>query len=87
MGWLEEFTASIGLAGFRPPVSLTAFMAALMEHQRLRAGNYLAGLASRKDEVKRRCRTVPQSRAVLLLRDSWPDSRRTASAHPILALV
>ena len=52
-----------------------------------RVGNFLAGLANRKDEVRRRCRTVLQSRAELLLRDSWPDSRRPANAHPTLALV
>ena len=52
-----------------------------------RMGSFLAGLASRKDEVRRRCRTVPRSRAEVLLRDSWPDSRRPANAHPTLALV
>ena len=34
-----------------------------------RVGNFLAGLSSRKDEVKRRCRTVLQSRATDLLPD------------------
>ena len=52
-----------------------------------RVGSFLAGLASRKDEVKRHCRTVLQSRAEALLRDSWPDSRLPANAHPTLALV
>ena len=37
-----------------------------------RAGKFLAGLASRKDEVKRRCRTVLQSRAEAVLRASRP---------------
>ena len=49
--------------------------------------SFLAGLASRKDEVKRRCRTVLQSRAEALLRDSRPDSRCPPNAHPTLALV
>ena len=48
-----------------------------------RAGKFLAGLSSRKDEVKRRCRTVLQSRAEALLR----DSRHPANAHPTLASV
>ena len=48
-----------------------------------RVGNFLHGLSSRKDEVKRRCRTVLQSRAEGLLRDSQP----TPNAHPTLALV
>ena len=52
-----------------------------------RAGSFRAGLASRSGEVKRRCRTVLQSRAEALLPDSQPDSRRPANAHPTLALV
>ena len=52
-----------------------------------RGGNFLAGLVSRRDEVRRRCRTVLQSRAEALLPDSQPDSRRPANAHPTLALV
>ena len=34
-----------------------------------RVGNFLGGLASRRDEVKRRCRTVLQSRAERLPRN------------------
>ena len=52
-----------------------------------RVGNFLAGLASRRDEVRRRCRTVLQSRAETLPRDSRPDSHYPANAHPTLALV
>ena len=52
-----------------------------------RLNHFLAGLASRKDEVKRRCRTVLQSRAEARLRDSRPDSGHSANAHPTLALV
>ena len=52
-----------------------------------RVGSFLAGLASRSGEVKRRCRTALQSRAEALLPDSQPDSRRPANAHPTLALV
>ena len=50
-------------------------------------GNFLGGLASRRDEVKRRCRTVLQSRAAGLLRDSQPNSGHPENAHPTLALV
>ena len=50
-------------------------------------GDFLNGLASRKAEVRRRCRTVLQSRAEALLSDSRPDSRRPANAHPALASV
>ena len=52
-----------------------------------RVGKFLAGLAGRKDEVKRRCRTVLQSRAEALPQDSRLDSQPTANAHPTLALV
>ena len=52
-----------------------------------RVGNFLAGLASWRDEVRRRCRTVLQSKAAALLRDSRTDSHRPANAHPTLALV
>ena len=52
-----------------------------------RVSAFLAGLVSRRDEVKRRCRTVLQSRAEALLRDSRPDSQHPANAHPTLALV
>ena len=52
-----------------------------------RVGKFLAGLSSRKAEVKRRCRTVLQSRAETLPRDSRPDSQHPANAHPTLALV
>ena len=52
-----------------------------------RVGDFLAGLASRKDEVQRRCRTILQSRAEALRRASRPDSQCPANAHPTLALV
>ena len=52
-----------------------------------RVGNFLAGLVSRKGEVKRRCRTVLQSRTAALLQDPRPDSQHPSNAHPTLALV
>ena len=52
-----------------------------------KVGNFLAGLTVRKDEVKRRCRTVLQSRAEKLLRDSQPNCQSLPHAHPTLALV
>ena len=54
-------------------------------HQKV--SHLLAGLANRKDEVKRRCRTVLQSRAEGLARTSLSDSGHTPTAHPTLALV
>ena len=52
-----------------------------------RVGNFLQGLSSRKDEVKRRCRTVLQSRAETLRRDIQTLSQPSTNAHPTLALV
>ena len=52
-----------------------------------RVNNCLGGLASRRDEVKRCCRTVLQSRAAGLLRDSQPNSGHPENAHPTSALV
>ena len=52
-----------------------------------RVGSFLSRLTSRKDQVKRRCRTVLQARAEALRRDSQPDPRLPANAHPTLALV
>ena len=52
-----------------------------------RVGSFLVGLANRKEEVKRRCRTVLQSRAGALPRDSHSNSQHPGNAHPTLALV
>ena len=54
---------------------------------RERVGKFLHGLSTRKEEAKRRCRTVLQSRAEGLLRNTQPDSQRPINAHPTLALV
>ena len=52
-----------------------------------RISSLLAGLASRKDEVKRRCRTLLQSKAEGLARESSPKSNPASNAHSTLALV
>ncbi len=59
--------------------------AAFFKQEKVR--NFLAALACRKEEVKRRCRTVLQSRAEGLLRNPHPDSHHQPNAHPTLALV
>ena len=48
--------------------------------------NFFDRLACRQEEVKRRHRTVLQSRAEELLRHAQADSHRPANAHPTLAL-
>ena len=52
-----------------------------------RVGQFLAGLSHRKDEVRRRCRTVLQSRAEAIIRDRPPDSPSPVNAHPTLVSV
>ena len=52
-----------------------------------RASSFLSGLAYRKDEVRRRCRTVLQSRAEALRRCLRQVSFIPVNAHPTLALV
>ena len=52
-----------------------------------RVNSALTGLTSRKNEVKRRCRTVLHSRAEALSRDPRPDSQHMVDSHPPLALV
>ena len=54
---------------------------------REKVSDFLAGLACRKDEVKRRCRTVLQSRAEGFLRDSQPNPQCPTNVHLTLALV
>ena len=74
-GWArEEATGNRCLLGTR----------ALVQE---RVGNFLGGLTSGKDEVKRRCRTVLQSRAEELAPVSQTDPGHTPNAHPTLALV
>ena len=46
-----------------------------------RVNSALGGLASRRDEVKQRCRTVLQSKVGGLLRNSQPNSPRSVIAH------
>ncbi len=50
-------------------------------------GKFLHGLSTRKDEVRRLCRTVLQSRAEGFLRESQPNPPPIVNAHPTLALV
>ena len=52
-----------------------------------KVGDFLNGLASRKEEVRRHCRTVLQSRAEALRRDSRPDSRSGKASHLGFSLV
>ena len=52
-----------------------------------KVGQFLAGLTHRKEEARRRCRTILQARAQGLLQNSHPHLPCTTNAHPTLALV
>ena len=52
-----------------------------------RVGNFSDGLAGRKEEVKRRCRTILQSRAEGIPRNPHTNPHHRPYAHPTLALV
>ena len=51
-----------------------------------KVGKFLAWLTSRKDDVRRRRRTILQSKAEALFRDYRSDFQRYANIHPTLAL-
>ena len=53
---------------------------------RERVGDFLAGLARRKEEVRRRCRTVLQSKAEGLLRKSLSQNRNIRCISPYNAI-
>ena len=54
---------------------------------RERVSDFLASLSGRKEEAKRRCRTVLLSRAEEFLRNSQHCRQQPQNAHPTLALV
>ena len=86
-GYSPDFNADEAIWGWAREEATGNLCLGTREAVQERVGDFLAGLASRKAEVRQRCRTVLQSRAEALLRNSQPDSRRPANAHPTLALV
>ena len=86
-GYSPEFNADEAIWGWAREEATGNLSLRTRTAVQQRVSAFLAGLSSRREEVKRRCRTVLQSRAEALLRGSQPDSRRPANAHPTLALV
>ena len=86
-GYSPDFNADEAIWGWAREEATGNLCLGSKEAVEERVGKFLSGLTTRKDEVKRRCRTVLQSRAEPFLRDSLPDSQHSANAHPILALV
>ena len=86
-GYSPDFNADEAIWGWAREEATGNLCLGTREAVQERVGNFLAGLANRQDEVRRRCRTVLQSRAEALQRDSQPDFYSPANAHPTLALV
>ena len=86
-GYSPDFNADEAIWGWVREEATGNLCLGTKEAVKERVGSILAGLSNRRDEVRRRCRTVLQSRAEVLLRDCQPDYRRPANAHLVLALV
>ena len=86
-GYSPDFNADEAIWGWAREEATGNLCLGSKEAVEERVGKFLSGLTTRKDEVKRRCRTVLQSRAETFLRNSRPGSQHSANAHPTLALV
>ena len=86
-GYSPDFNADEAIWGWARQEATGNLCLGTREAVQERVGGFLAGLDSRQEEVRRRCRTVLQSRADPLQRDSQPDLHPPANAHPTLALV
>ncbi len=86
-GYSPDFNADEAIWGWAGEEPTGNLCLGTREAVQERVGNFLAGLANRKDAVRRRCRTVLQSRAQALQLNSQHDSSPQANAHPTLGLV
>ena len=83
-GYSPDFNADEAIWGWAREEATGNLCLGSKEAVEERVGKFLSGLTTRKDEVKRRCRTVLQSRAETFLRNSRPGSQHSANAHPWL---
>ena len=86
-GYSPDFNADEAIWGWAREEATGNLCLGNREAVQERVGQFLAGLTHRKEEVRRRCRTILQSRAEALLPDSRSNSQPQANAHPTLALV
>ena len=86
-GYSPDFNADEAIWGWARGEATGNLCLGSREAVQERVGQFLAGLTHRKEQVRRRCRTLLQSRAEAILSDSRPDSQLRANAHPTLALV
>ena len=82
---LQTLTRPSGAGRERRPPEICAWGTKELVQERV--GNFFDGLAGRKEEVKRRCRTILQSRAEGLPRNPRTDPHHRPYVHPTLALV
>ena len=85
-GYSPDFNADEAVWGWVREEAIRNMCLGAKASAQERVNHFLAELAGRKDEVKRRCRTVLQSKAEEIMRDSQPNPGRTGNAHPALAL-
>ena len=74
-GYSPDFNADEAVWGWAREEATGNLCLGSREAVQERIGKFLAGLTSRKDEVRRRCRTVLQSRAERLPRNLRPGSQ------------
>ena len=86
-GYNPDFNAGEAVWGWAGEEAAGNLCLGTRSAARQRVSAFLAGLSNRREEVKRRCRTVLQSRAEALLTESRPNYQYPANAHPTLALV
>ena len=86
-GYSPDFNADEAIWGWAREEATGNLCLGSREAAQERVGRFLAGLTHRKEEVRRRCRTILQSRAEAILSDFRPDSQLPANAHFTLALV
>ena len=86
-GYSPDFNADEAVWGWAREEATGNLCLGTKEQVQEKVGNFFEGLSTRKEEVKRRCRTILQSRAEGLLHSPHPDPHHQPYAHPTLALV
>ena len=86
-GYSPDFNADEAIWGWTREEATGNLCLGTKEAVLERVSSFLTGLAGRKEEVRRRCRTVLQSRAEELLRAPRPNPQYQPYVYPTLALV
>ena len=86
-GYSPDFNADEAVWGWAREEATGNLCLGTKEQVQEKVGNFFEGLSTRKEEVKRRCRTILQSRAEGLLHNPHPNPHHQQYAHPTLALV